>query len=151
MKKTKNIQLNLGHPKNGWIPVKLKFPDFELNFMASNIPEDPIEKLCEVLILTLNGIETELCWNLEPKCYFFNLKPNRNKIHFTVLQNERIKEKHNLIYEFLGDFESVVLPMYRGLKKFTAFEVDKTNWAKINSIKINKLTKLIANLKKHIK
>ena len=151
MSKTKNIQLNLGHPKNGWIPVKLKFPDFELNFMASNIPEDPIEKLCEVLILTLNGIETELCWNLEPKCYFFKLKPNGNKIHFIVLQNERIKEKHNLIYEFTGDFESVVLPMYRDLKKFDTLEVNKMDWQKINPIKINKLKELVTNLKKHTK
>uniref|UniRef100_UPI00235227AE hypothetical protein n=1 Tax=Maribacter polysiphoniae TaxID=429344 RepID=UPI00235227AE len=75
MTKPRKIELNLGNPKNGWLPIALKSSEFELEYNASNIPENPTDKLCESLILALNGIETKICWNLEPGCYFFELKP----------------------------------------------------------------------------
>ena len=78
--KPRKIELNLGNPKNGWLPIELKSANFELEFIASNIPEIPTDKLCESLILALNGIETEICWNLEPECYFIELKSSGKEI-----------------------------------------------------------------------
>lgn len=69
--------MNFGKPKNGWLPIELKSADFELEFNTSNIPKNPTDKLCESLILAINGIETEMCWNLESECYFFELKLNK--------------------------------------------------------------------------
>tara|TARA_B100001146_G_C15843894_1_gene290402 strand:+ start:52 stop:264 length:213 start_codon:yes stop_codon:yes gene_type:complete len=57
--KTK-IELNLGNPKNGWLPVELKSAEFELEFNASNIPVNPTDKLCESLILAISGIERNM-------------------------------------------------------------------------------------------
>ncbi|WP_271766694.1 hypothetical protein [Aquimarina algiphila] len=147
MNSIRKIELNLGHPKNGWLPVELKSLDFELNFRTSNIPETPTDKLCESLILALNGIATEICWDLEPKCYFFRLKPNGNKIHFIILRSDGVTKKHNFIFEFKGDFNTVILPMYRSLKKFNTIEINKTDWEKINLVKLNKLTKLVNHIK----
>lgn len=67
-------------PKNRWLPIKLKSADFELEFNTSNIPENPTDKLCEFLILAVNGIETEISWNLEPECYFFELNKAEKKL-----------------------------------------------------------------------
>src|SRR5690554_2067302 len=53
--KPRKIELNLGNPKNGWLPIELKSAEFELEFIASNIPENPTDKLCESLILAING------------------------------------------------------------------------------------------------
>ena len=148
MTKPRKIELNLGNPKNGWLPIELKFADFELEFNASNIPENPTDKLCESLILAMNGIETEICWNLEPEYYFFELKQSGKGIEMIISKSGGITEKRNLIYNLTGDFESVILPMYRSLKRFSTLEFDITNWKKIDQIKLNKLTELVTERKK---
>ena len=147
MTKPTKIELNLGNPINGWLPIKLKSAEFELEFNASNIPKNPTDKLCESLILAINGIETEICWNLEPECYFFELKPSGKGIDFIISKSGGITENRNLIYELTGDFESVILPLYRSLKKFNTLEFDKADWKKIDQIKLNKLTKLVKDRK----
>ena len=86
MTKPTKIELNLGNPINGWLPIELKSADFELEFSASNIPENPTDKLCESLILAVNGIESEICWNMEPECYFFELKPSGKGIGLLSLK-----------------------------------------------------------------
>ena len=148
MTKSRKIELNLGNPKNGWLPIELKFANFELEFIASNIPENPTDKLCESLILALNGIETEICWNLEPECFFFELKPSEKEINLIILKSSGITENRNLIYKLTGDFQSVILPMFRSLKKFNTLEFNKTDWKKNDQIKLNKLTKLVTERKK---
>lgn len=120
---------------------------FELEFNASNIPESPTDKLCESLILAMNGIETEICWNLEPECYFFELKQIRKGIELNISKSGGITENRNQIYELTGNFESVILPMYRSLKKFNTLEFDKTDWKEIDQKKLNKLTELVKSKK----
>jgi len=144
------VHLILGNPKNGWLPIELKSTDFELEFNASNIPENPTDKLCESLILAINGIETEICWNLEPECYFIELKPNGKVIDFIISKSGRITENRNLIYKLTGDFESLILPIYRSLKKFNSLDFDKADWEKINQIKLNKLTELVTKRKNYL-
>ena len=150
MTKTKKIELQLGNPKNGWLPAKLKSNDFELEFNASNIPENPTDKLCESLILSLNGIETEICWNLEPECYFFELKQSGKNINLNISNSSGITKNRNLVYKLTGDFESVILPMYRSLKKFNTLEFDKADWNKIDQAKLNKLTELVTERKNYL-
>lgn len=148
MTNPRKIELNLGNPKAGWLPIELKSGDFELEINTSNIPENPTDKLCESLILAMDGIETEICWNLEPECYFFELKHSGKEIELNISKSGRIKGNRNLIYKLTGDFESVILPMYRSLKKFNTLEFDKADWKKIDQSKLNKLTELVAERKK---
>jgi hypothetical protein len=144
------LQLTIGNPKNGWLPIELKSSDFKLEFNASNVPKNPTDKLCEFLILAINGIESEICWNLEPECYFFELKPNGKVIDFIISKSGGITENGNLIYKLTGDFESLILPMYRSLKKFSTLEFEKADWKKINQIKLNKLTELVTKRKNYL-
>jgi len=146
--KPTKIELHLGNPKNGWLPIELKSEEFELEFNASNIPENPTDKLCESLILAVNGIETEICWNLEPECYFFELKQSGKEIELNISKSGGITENQSLIYKLNGDFQSMILPMYRSLKKFNTLEFDKTDWKKIDQSRLNKLTELVVERKK---
>ena len=125
MTKPRKIELNLGNPKNGWLPIELKSADFKLEFSATNIPENPTEKLCESLILAMNGIETKICWNLEPECYFFELKQSGKNINLNISNSRGITKSRNLIYEITGNFESVILPMYRSLKSSILWNLTK--------------------------
>lgn len=144
------LQLKFEIPKNGWLPTNFKTSDFELNFITSNVPENPTDILCESLILTLNGIDTEICWNLEPECYFFELKPSEKGIDFNISKSGGISKKRNLIYKLTGDFETMILPMYRSLKKFNSLEFDKLDWKKIDQTKLNKLTELVTERKNYL-
>ena len=65
-----------GEPKDGWLPTKLTSDEFQLEFNASRIPENPIEGLCESLVLVMNGVESECEWNLEPEKYIFGFQQN---------------------------------------------------------------------------
>lgn len=144
---TQKIKLNLGKPKSGWLPIELKFVDFGLEFIASNIPENPTDQLCESLILATNGVKTEICWNLEPEYYFFELEPFGKNINLSITKSDGLTDSRNLIYKVIGDFESLILPMYRSLRKFSTLEFNKTDWTKIDQIKLNKLTVLVADKK----
>jgi len=144
--KTKKIELNLGIPLTGWLPIEFKSGEFELNFTTSKIPENPTDKMCDALILCLKGVETEFQWNLEPDIYFFKLTPIGNLIKLSISESNGSKVQ-NLIYEFNGDFNSVILPMYRSLKKFSTLEFGQTDWIKIDQNKLNKLTELVTDKK----
>ena len=150
MTRARKIELKLGNPKNGWLPVKLKSNDFELEFCASNIPENSTDKLNESLILALNKIESEICWNLEPECYFFELKPKGIDINLIISKSNGITESRSRIYKMTGDFESVILPLYRSLKKFCTLDFNKADWTKIENIKLNKLTELVKKRKNYL-
>ncbi|QCX39420.1 hypothetical protein FF125_13600 [Aureibaculum algae] len=147
MTNQRKIELHLGNPENGWLPVTLKATDFELEFNASIIPESPTDKLCKSLILALNGNDTEICWNLEPEYYFFELKQSKKDIYLTISNSGGETNKRNPIYELTGDFESVILPMYRALKKFNTLEFNKKDWVKLNQLKLNKLANLVKEIK----
>jgi hypothetical protein len=140
------IKLNLGNPQNGWLPIEFESGEFELNFTTSKITENPTDKMCDSLILCLKGVETEFRWNLEPDIYFFKLTPIRNLINLSISESNG-SEVQNLTYEFNGDFNSVILPMYRSLKKFSTLEFGQKDWIKINQSKLNKLTELVTDKK----
>ena len=141
------LKLTFGNPKNGWLQTNLKIVDFELEFITSDIPENPIDKLCESLILAMNRIETEICWNLEPECYFFELRQNEKGINLIISKSGGITENRKLIYKQVGDFKSMILPMYRSLKKFNTLEFDNSDWKNIDNAKLNKLTELVTERK----
>ena len=146
MTKTKKIELNLGIPQAGWLPIEFKSGELELNFTTSKIPENPTDKMCDALILCLKGVESEFRWNIEPGIYFFKLLPIGNLIKLSISESNG-SEVQNLIYEFNGDFNSVILPMYRSLKKFSTLEFEQTDWIKIEQNKLDKLTELVTDKK----
>ena len=142
-----SIKLNLGNPKNGWVPVQLESEDFNLEFNASIVPDNPVNKLCETLILVLNDLEAEMSWNIEPESYTFKLIPKEKEVCFSILEHSASAKDPHLIYELNGNLESIALPIYRSLKKFNTLELDKTDWIKIDQERLNKLTQLVRSKK----
>jgi len=144
--KTRKIELNLGNPENGWLPIEFKSGEFELNFTTSKIPENPTDKMCDALILCLKGVESEFRWNIEPGIYFFKLTPSGNFTNLSISESKG-SEVQNLTHEFNGNFNSVILPMYRSLKKFSTLKFEQSDWTKIDGEKLNKLTQLVTDKK----
>ncbi len=147
MKKEEKIEFNLGQPISGWIPVYLKSGDFILEFTSSKIPENPTDKLCEALILIVSGVESEICWTEEPICYFFKFMPADNSYSFSIDETDRWGLNRTEIFRKNGGFEDLIMPIYRGLKKWTTFEYKTSDWKKINQSKTDKLTGLVKKRK----
>ncbi len=147
MKKQEKIEFNLGQPISGWIPLYFKSGDFILEFTSSKIPENPTDKLCEALILISSGVVSEMCWTEEPVCYFFRFELKDNFYSFKIEETDKNGQNRTEIFYANRGFEDLILPIYRGLKKWTTIEFEPSAWEKIEQSKLDKLTELIKKRK----
>lgn len=140
----KNIKLTFGKPENGWLPVKFQFDQVDLSFVSSNIPENPTDQLCENLILALKGLGSKTFWNLEPDQLVFELEALKENFQFNIT------ERGKIIFSQKGNFERVLLPLYRSLKKFSVYELNEEDWESLNPVKLKDLDQLIADRKNYM-
>lgn len=143
MRKTEKIELNFGNPEHGWLPVEFKYGEFELDFDASDVPKIPTDLLCESHVSILKGFESKMNWFLEPGHYLFEFIPNGVRIDLLISASRDSIIKQKGSKKISGDFDSIILPMYRALKKFNTIEFNELDWEKIDRIKLDELTELI--------
>ena len=141
------IKLRLGKPQNGWLPVQFKADNFEVSFEASDVPVDPIDQLCDALALALKGIDSEVWWHLEPAGYYFSFSSHDKILDLKIYSDVGQGSKRKLEYEINGNFEAILLPIYRGLKEFTSINNSEPHWPSISIEKSERLTKLIQHIK----
>lgn len=135
--------MNFGNPEHGWLPIEFKYAEFELNFDASDVPKIPTDLLCECLVSILKGLETKMYWFLEPGHYLFEFVPNGEGIDLLISASNDSIIKQKEVYKISGSYDSIILPMYRTLKKFNTIEFNELDWEKIDRIKLDELTELI--------
>ncbi len=134
------MKFHISKPEINWYSIKIEDESFELKFSASGIPEEPINKLCQNLILTINGNDTSTRFNLEPQEYILELRIYQNQYNLEIFSSE----KDNSIFSKSGNFEQVILPIYRGIKKITSSNYSSEE---INYEKVKKLENLILEKK----
>jgi len=142
MTHTRNkIHFTIGQPENGWVKIKLGIEDFELEFFASNIPEDPLGKLYESLIILSSSVDTtcKISWNLEPNYYHFEIDKQNSNYTLKIYKSKNEKSTAEIIMKVDGDFNDILKPIYRGLRKFESFDINENDWKKIPNSKMEKL------------
>ena len=122
------FKIEFEKPEHGRLPVRILYNDIEECFDASDVPVDPILQLQEVLdsAITLGG--GEVWWHLEPAGYFLNLHAEKGK--YWVKLEYSINSKKNsaeTIFEFLGDFDEVIIPIWRSLRKLQSHNLNQFN------------------------
>jgi hypothetical protein len=67
----RHIRLSLRPPTHGWLPVRLELDDFVFDDSVSNVLNDPIEALIEMLELAARSDpdRVRVCFWLEPALY----------------------------------------------------------------------------------
>ncbi|MEO1450279.1 MAG: hypothetical protein AAFV07_12175 [Bacteroidota bacterium] len=147
--KTHRAYLSLGEPEAGWLPTTFRHQDFELEFNASNVPTDPIEQLSSTLIQLSRGsnYSDRVVWHLEPFCYYFQLQKSGETYRLLISESATYEGSDTLIKEIEGDFDSLILPLYRGLKKFWSQGTTLPGWAAPDATRIQILTDLIKGKK----
>ncbi|MCH4822775.1 barstar family protein [Gramella lutea] len=134
------MKFHITKPDNNWYSIKIEDESFEFEFYTSGIPENPINNLCQNLILTINGIDTITRFNLEPQEYILELKIHQNHYYLGIFN----PKKDNSIFSKSGNYEKIILPIYRGIKKLTS---SNNSSKEINFEKVKKLENLIREKK----
>lgn len=137
----KKIHFDIGQPESGWVKIKLSIADFELEFFASNIPEDPLENLYESLIILCSSVKTtcKISWHLEPNYYHFEIDKHTSNYTLKIKKSKNEKSTEKLIIRVEGDYNELLKPIYRGLRKFGSFDINEKDWKKIPNSKMEKL------------
>jgi len=145
MESIAKISLKFGTPEFGWLPIKFKYQNFNLALDVSDVPVNPINQLCTCLIQINKGIKFPqiIVWHLEPRCYYLQLEKNDNNFNVKILESESLDSQMDLLIKFTGDFENIILPLYRGLKEFSSHLYSHPNWEIVNNERVEELTRLI--------
>ncbi len=174
-KTNEKVELVFGVPEYGWLPTEFWCGETYLYFDTSNAFDKlPTDLLCEALISVLNGQKAEVCFELEPAKYVFKFIPRGKEIDLLIYRTEEefLTWKDGITGEILkregeyqklgdygiiieedprisGNYESIVLPLYKALNDFNELEYDKekADWKDIDKETFEELTALINSRK----
>lgn len=145
MTQQSKIEIEFGIPDHGWLPIVFKFEDYKLDIEISDVPRNPMTQLCDSLIQLVKGINNPdiIPWHLEPYCYQVQFKKTDANFEVAILESENIDGPTKLTFEKKGEFETVIMPFYRGLKKFNSNSYKSPHWDELDSNRIKELTELV--------
>lgn len=149
MSSVNKIEIEFGIPEHGWLPTTFKFGEYQLELEISDVPQDPIVQLCDALIQINKGVKepNQIIWHLEPYCYYLQLMIVDGQYKVVVLESDEFDSPSKTTKEIIGSFETIILPLYRGIKKFSSKSYRKPHWDELNSERIDELTNLIKEKK----
>lgn len=149
MQKRTKIKIDFGTPNVGWLPMNFQYGDFELTLNISRIPLDPIPQLLEALLLIHKGMPnpSKIIWHLEPKCYYFQLEKIDNQFIVKIFESAYFESPMQIVETFTGEYEDIILPLYRGLKKFSSGGYKEPHWGVLAEDKVVELTSLVKRRK----
>ena len=148
MSKMSKIKLEFRVPKHGWLPTTFECEDFELDIVVSDVPVNPISQLCDSLIQLAKGIKSpdKVLLHLEPYCYYLQLKRLKDRYVVIILEAEGIGIAREETFQIEGDFDTIVLPVYRGIKKFASQAYKPPHWEAIPQERIIELKRVIKQM-----
>ena len=145
--KNEKLTLEFGVPEHGWLPVKIAFNDFRLEFDASDVPANPIDYLISSLRSVIKGIRAEVWWHLEPEGYYFDFEKFNDEYTLNISFAKSGNFDSEMISKLHGSYESLILPVYRAIKKFTNQQHDSQNWPPTDKTELEKLSELVKRSK----
>ena len=137
-----SLSIKLGTPEHGWLAVDIISDDYKLKIDASDVPLDPLEQLCNV-ILNLNvDKKGEVWWHLEPASVFFEFKKFGQNYRLTIMTADRYESIRTTEKVLTGSFHDIIEPFINSLRLFYSTAYDEKHWPAVDFKKINKLQRL---------
>ena len=109
-----------------------------------------MDELCNALIQIKKGIKTpdQVIWHLEPHCYYLHITNTGPLFHIQITESTDYLGPQQPVLSIRGGLMmKIIMPLYRGIKKFASFTYDESHWRKINPERIQYLTDLIKSKK----
>ena len=151
MEQQSKIQIDFGIPEHGWLLTTFKSGEYKLQIEISDVPINPMTQLCSTLIQLTKGINTPdvIPWHLEPYCYYVQFSKTVDNYRTSILESDNLDSPTKLVKEIDGNFEKVIMPFYRALKKFNSKSYEAPHWDKLEIARIEELTELVKGKKEH--
>lgn len=75
-----HVELALGAPVHGWVPINMRLGDFELACSASLVLNDPLEELADFALFVRDGCSgvRRVCFWTEPEGYALDVRPMKS-------------------------------------------------------------------------
>ena len=128
-----DLNLKFEEAKHGWLPVHLEVADKKIEFITSDVPNNPVQVLINSIWNSLRGDPSEVWWHLEPDGYFFTFMPEGENVLLEVLysaDSSKNKRESKLIYK--GNLQKTMLTLWRGIKEFVSHDTKEPHWPAID-------------------
>ncbi|MGE9311101.1 hypothetical protein ACLOAU_05625 [Niabella sp. CJ426] len=125
-----SIYISLGMPRHGWLPVTFRYQDFQLDFDASDVLNNPVEELYNAAFRLGNNDSRLVVWWLEPVAYLFEFEDRAGVVTLKIFEKEdwhRETSKKKLLQSITGTRE-ILKPIRIALKEFLALKHKETDW-----------------------
>lgn len=130
-----SISISLGTPDYGWLPVDFRYKDFQIDFDASNVLNDPIDEINYVITQLQDNETKRITFWLEAPAYFFDITKKGSNFILTISYSDDLFDKitePNLLQTINGSESEIIEPLRSALKRFETLTYDKQNWFGFN-------------------
>ena len=136
-----------GRPQHGRLPVAIYCGTYELKFIASGVPVDPIRLLIEALSKVVKGVEGEVWWNLETAGYFFVFSRSGTgySLHIIFADDQQSRKTGTEKFAVTGNLEQIVRPFWRALRRHEWYS--DSEWPRFPKSRFRRLTKNLDQLR----
>jgi hypothetical protein len=123
------MKFEIGNPEHGWVNIKLSHNETEIEFEASDVPNNPISELILAVESALNGIDSLVWWNLEPAGYYFKFTISGSELELEVLYSiSSLESQAQSILVVSASCHELLVVFWRALRKFETFNHKEPNW-----------------------
>ncbi|MFI8619170.1 hypothetical protein ACIGHN_27090 [Acidovorax sp. NPDC077693] len=127
------VHLAFGQPKHGWVEVHLSIGGKSIEFVASDVPNNPMQQLVDALALSSRGLEATVWWHLEPDGYYFKFSPLQSQVQLECTFAAASKNSsESEVASVVGSREGVLLPIWRALRFFQSLCHDARDWPPVS-------------------
>ncbi|HYH15092.1 MAG TPA: hypothetical protein VD794_07730 [Flavisolibacter sp.] len=94
-----SVNINLGKPNVGWLPIDILASDFKLSFEASDLGLNVLDQLADMVIGLDNNRAAECYFYLEPGAYVLKTKPSSDIVDLQIEFTEDFDMKDDQVFE----------------------------------------------------
>jgi hypothetical protein len=142
------MKFEIGNPEHGWVNIKLSHNETEIEFDASDVPNNPISELILAIESALSGIDSLVWWNLEPAGYYFKFKISGSELELEVLYSiNSIESQAQSILVVSGSCHELLVVFWRALRKLETFNHKEPNWPVVEFKNLEPIELRLKNLK----
>lgn len=130
-----SISISLGTPDYGWLPVNLRYKDLQINFDASNVLNNPIDEINNIITQLKDNETKRIIFWLEAPAYFFDITKKGKSYILAISYSEDLLDKitePNLLHTINGSESEIIEPLRAAIRRFETLTYDKQHWLGFN-------------------
>jgi hypothetical protein len=140
------LKLTFGEPHHGWLPIHLEVGSHVIEFVASDVPNNPVQQPVDALAYAVRGEAAEVWWHLEPDGYYFRFSPSPTGVELRVLYSHHsVAQAQSEVASALGKNAEVLLPIWRALRGFEAEAYSEPHWPPVEFEKMVLIREVFRN------